>query len=56
MAALTELRIQVQNEVHSLRRALDMKTTLPGIDQKSSVGMGQQRRHCRVAAVSHSRA
>ena len=53
-AALTALRIQMQNEASLLRRQLDMKTTLLGIDQKSSVGMGQLRSHFRLAAVWHS--
>ena len=40
-AALTEVRIQVQNEVAHLKRTLE--ETHPGIDQKSSVGMGRLR-------------
>ena len=32
-----------------------MSETHPGVDQESSVGMGQQRRHFRVAPVSRAR-
>ena len=55
-AALTELRLQVQNEVAHLRRSLDMKKHILESIKNQSMGMGQLRRHFGVASVSHTRA
>ena len=46
-AALTELRIRVQNEVAHSKAHPRYEETHPKIDQKSSMGMGQLRRHFR---------
>ena len=48
MDALTDVRIQLQNEVAHP----GYETALPGIDQKSSVGMGQLRCYFRLASIS----
>ena len=51
-AALTDLRIQMQNEIARLRRTPRYETNHSASDQKSSMEMGQLRCPFRVASVA----